>query len=176
MRRMSAGPAWFCRIFGTIMARMRRPAPREQGLRPRGFNTVMPVRSRNRIDSWRNWSETAEWRGIRWDALVAANFTCVRCRHVHESNDLVGDRDLFVHRSSVQRPASSVQCMCANCYNGDKQRVEQNSISAFQSSMPLLFPEVVFLGIIQHSAQRRSLFGCNSLDQIMRSVDQLLLY
>ncbi len=47
------------------MARMVRLTPLEQKLKPRGFNSVTPGRLRNRIDSWRKWYKTEEWRAIR---------------------------------------------------------------------------------------------------------------
>ena len=112
------------------MTRMKQLGPRGRQLKPRGSNTPLPARSRDRIDTWRKWYKTAEWRSIRWDTLVAASFTCVRCKRVHESADLVGDhirphrgdRDLFFDRSNVQ-------CMCATCHNRDKQREERRDLS-----------------------------------------------
>ncbi|KJZ31643.1 hypothetical protein TW83_07725 [Paracoccus sp. S4493] len=108
------------------MARMRQLAPRGQQLKPRGSGGGVPVRSRDRIDTWRKWYKTAEWQAIRWDVLVAASFTCVRCKRVFESAQLVGDhikahrgdRDMFFDRTNVQ-------CMCATCHNRDKQREER---------------------------------------------------
>ena len=110
------------------MPRMKQLAPRGRQLTMRGGRSAndQPMRSRDRIDTWRKWYKTAEWRAIRWDALVGANFTCVRCKRVHESADLVGDhirphrgdRDLFFDRSNVQ-------CMCATCHSRDKQREER---------------------------------------------------
>ena len=112
------------------MPRMKQLAPRGQQLKPRGSHASTPARSRDRIDTWRKWYKTAEWRAIRWDTLVAASFTCVRCKRIFESADLVGDhirahrgdRDLFFDRSNVQ-------CMCATCHNRDKQREERRDLS-----------------------------------------------
>lgn len=108
------------------MPRMRQLLQRGQQLKPRGSNAGALIRSRDRIDTWRKWYKTAEWRAIRWDTLVAASFTCVRCKRIFESADLVGDhirphrgdRDLFFDRSNVQ-------CMCATCHSRDKQREER---------------------------------------------------
>lgn len=108
------------------MPRMKQLAQRGQQLKPRGSCGGVPVRSRDRIDTWRKWYKTAEWQAIRWDVLVAANFTCVRCKRIFASANLVGDhikrhsgdRELFFDRSNVQ-------CMCATCHNRDKQREER---------------------------------------------------
>lgn len=112
------------------MARMKQLAPRGRKLQPRGTNALAPARSRDRIDTWRKWYKTAEWRALRWDVLVAANFTCVMCRRVFESAQLVGDhikphrgdRDLFFDRQNLQ-------CLCAICHNRDKQREERTDPS-----------------------------------------------
>ena len=111
------------------MARMKQLAPRGRQLKARGSNTAVPVRSRDRIDTWRKWYKTAEWRALRSDVLLAALFTCCRCGHLGESRDLVadhiqphrGDRDLFFDRSNLQ-------CLCATCHNGDKQREERRAL------------------------------------------------
>ena len=109
------------------MARLKQLAPRLRSAPARGKPAG---RTRDAIDTWRKWYKTAEWRAIRWDTLVAASFTCVRCKRVHQSADLVGDhirahrgdRDLFFDRSNVQ-------CMCATCHNRDKQREERRDLS-----------------------------------------------
>ena len=111
------------------MVRMTQLAQRGQQLKPRGNGGAAPVRSRDRIDTWRKWYKTAEWQAIRWDVLVAARFTCVRCKRIFESAQLVGDhirahrgdRDLFFDRANVQ-------CMCATCHSRDKQREERASL------------------------------------------------
>ncbi len=108
------------------MPHMKQLAPRGRQLKPRGQSGPAPVRTRDRVDTWRAWYKTAEWRAIRWGVLVAAHFTCVRCELVFESADLVGDhikphrgnRDLFFDRTNVQ-------CMCATCHSRDKQREER---------------------------------------------------
>lgn len=108
------------------MARMKQLAPRGQQLKPRGQSAVMPVRSRERIDTWRAWYKTSEWQRLRWQVLVDGLFTCVRCQIIGQSPDLVadhirphrGDRDLFFDRSNLQ-------CLCASCHNRDKQREER---------------------------------------------------
>jgi 5-methylcytosine-specific restriction protein A len=103
------------------LPRMKQLAPRGRQLKPRGQSGPVPVQSRDRVDTWRAWYKTAEWRAIRWDVLVSAAFTCVRCKRVYPSADLVGDHkrphrgdcDLFFDRTNVQ-------CMCATCHNRDK--------------------------------------------------------
>lgn len=108
------------------MARMKQLAMRGRSLKARGSNTAVPVRTRDRIDVWRAWYKTAEWRALRWDVLVAAHFTCARCGFIGTSPDLVGDhvrphrgdRDLFFARDNLQ-------CLCAPCHNSDKQKEER---------------------------------------------------
>ena len=111
------------------MARMKQLAQRGRQLKPRGSNGPAPVRSRDRIDTWRKWYKTAEWRRLRDDVLLAALFTCVRCNRVGQSRELVadhiqphrGDQDLFFDRSNLQ-------CLCATCHNGEKQREERRGL------------------------------------------------
>lgn len=108
------------------MARMKQLAPRGQQLQPRGSNAAVPVRSRDRVDTWRKWYKTADWRALRWEVLVQEHFTCRRCRRIFNSPELVadhiephrGDRDLFFDRQNLQ-------CLCAGCHNSDKQREER---------------------------------------------------
>ena len=105
---------------------MRQLAPRGRQLKPRGQSGIKPVRSRDRIDVWRAWYKTADWRRLRWDCISAALFTCVRCGHIGESHELVadhvrphrGERDLFFNPGNLQ-------CLCAPCHNRDKQREER---------------------------------------------------
>ncbi|WP_167622076.1 HNH endonuclease [Paracoccus sp. AK26] len=105
---------------------MKQLAPRGRQLKPRGQSGLGPGRARDRVDTWRAWYKTAEWRAIRWEALVSAYFTCVRCGLVYDSANLVGDhkrphrgnRELFFDRTNVQ-------CMCADCHNRHKQREER---------------------------------------------------
>lgn len=104
---------------------MKQLAPRGRQLKPRGQSGPVPVRTRDRVDTWRAWYKTVEWRALRWQVLVDAQFTCARCGIIGESRDLVadhrkphrGDRDLFFARGNLQ-------CLCATCHNRDKQREE----------------------------------------------------
>lgn len=108
------------------MARMKQLSPRGRQLKPRGQAGPAPMRIRDRVDTWRAWYKTAEWRALRWQVLVDAHFTCARCGTVGASRDMVadhvrphrGDRDLFFARSNLQ-------CLCATCHNRDKQREER---------------------------------------------------
>lgn len=111
------------------MARMKQLAQRGRQLKPRGSNTPAPVRSRDRIDTWRKWYKTAEWKSLRWDVLVAAHFTCVRCQVVGESRDLVADH-VRPHRGdhAMFFDKFNLQCLCATCHNRDKQREERRDL------------------------------------------------
>lgn len=112
------------------MARMKQLAPRGRSLAMRGRvvfgGGTVAVRSRDRIDTWRKWYNTREWRDLRWSVLVAALFTCRRCGTVGDSPVMVadhvtphrGDRTLFFDRANLQ-------CLCAHCHNSDKQREER---------------------------------------------------
>lgn len=108
------------------MARLKQLAPRGHKLAMRGASREAKPRSRDRIDVWRRWYKTAEWRELRWSVLVDALFTCARCGIVGQSSALVadhvtphrGDRDLFFDRSNLQ-------CLCKTCHDGEKQREER---------------------------------------------------
>lgn len=110
------------------MARMKQLAPRGRQMKPRGSGGAVPVRSRDRIDTWRRWYKTPEWRALRKDVLIGALFTCARCGFIGESRDLVADhiephrggRDLFFDRTNLQ-------CLCATCHSGAKQREERRA-------------------------------------------------
>lgn len=111
------------------MARLRQLAPRGHQLVLRGGSReATPQRTRDRVDRWRRWYKTAEWRQMRWAVLVDAAFTCVRCGVIGSGPDLVadhitphrGDHDLFFDRSNLQ-------CLCASCHSGAKQREERAS-------------------------------------------------
>lgn len=94
----------------------------------RGGAREAAPRMRDRVDRWRGWYKTAEWRQLRWSVLVDALFTCRRCGHIGTGPDLVadhitphrGDRDLFYDRANLQ-------CLCKLCHDGAKQREERRS-------------------------------------------------
>lgn len=110
------------------MARLKQLAPRGQALKPRGSSGNVPLRARDRVDTWRRWYKTSEWRRLRWDVLVAACFTCVRCGLVGQSAELVADH-IEPHRGDHARffDRSNLQCLCAACHNRDKQREERRA-------------------------------------------------
>jgi len=111
------------------MARLKQLAPRVGVLHRRAPRSQDHLRSRDRIDVWRKWYKTAEWRALRWDVLIAAAFTCARCGAVAESPGLVadhiqphrGDRELFFARANLQ-------CLCKPCHDGAKQREERAGV------------------------------------------------
>lgn len=110
------------------MARLKQLAPRGRSLGARGRPAAPVVRTRDRVDTWRAWYKTAEWRALRWSVLVDELFTCRRCGFVGESAMMVadhdkphrGDRALFFDRQNLQ-------CLCADCHNRDKQREERGA-------------------------------------------------
>lgn len=110
------------------MARMKQLAPRGRQLQPRGQNGPVPVRTRDRVDRWRAWYKTAEWKNLRWQVLVDAHFTCARCGFVGESRELVADHDT-PHRGNHDLffDRLNLVCLCATCHNRDKQREERAS-------------------------------------------------
>lgn len=61
------------------LPRMKQLAPRGRQLKPRGQSGPVPVRSRDRVDTWRAWYKTAEWRAIWWGTTsvrIAVTVTC----------------------------------------------------------------------------------------------------
>lgn len=108
------------------MARLKQLAQRGHQLAMRGVSREAKPRTRDRVDVWRRWYKTAEWRALRWSVLVDGLFTCARCELVGQSAGLVadhviphrGDRAMFFDRTNLQ-------CLCKACHDGAKQREER---------------------------------------------------
>lgn len=110
------------------MARLRQLAPRGHHLVLRGRAREASTRTRDRVDVWRRWYKTAEWRALRWSVLMDELFACRLCGHIGTGPDLVadhviphrGDRDLFFDRGNLQ-------CLCKSCHDSAKQREERRA-------------------------------------------------
>ncbi len=108
------------------MARLKQLAPRVGSLPMRGRSREARPALRDRIDTWRRWYKTADWRRLRWQVLVEAQFTCAMCGRVGDSPSLVADhitphrgsRDLFWDRGNLQ-------CLCSACHSSEKPREER---------------------------------------------------
>ena len=68
--------------------------------------------------------------GLRWQVLLAAQFTCQMCGTIEaDTSKLVadhrsphrGDRALFFDRKNLM-------CLCQNCHSGRKQSLEKSGI------------------------------------------------
>lgn len=87
-------------------------------------------RRRNVANPLRALYFTTRWRRLRWEVLVAAAFTCARCGRVEgETRRLVADH-INPHRGIEERfwDRGNLQCLCASCHSGAKQREEQGSL------------------------------------------------
>lgn len=72
---------------------------------------------------------TKRWRQLRWAVLVDAGFTCAACGRLEgETRRLVADH-IEPHRGIEERfwDRANLQCLCASCHSGAKQRAEQGS-------------------------------------------------
>lgn len=84
-------------------------------------------RSRDRRLEYRSWYKTAEWRRLRWQALVRDLFICQMCGRLEpDSSQLVGDHKQ-PHRGDrgLFFDISNVWCLCKQCHDGTKQREER---------------------------------------------------
>jgi len=85
---------------------------------------------RDRADrnAGRGWYKTAAWRRLRWQVLLEAHFTCVRCgaNWGHDTAQLVGDH-IRKHDNDPGRfwDRANLQCMCKACHDSAKQSEER---------------------------------------------------
>ncbi|TCD04266.1 HNH endonuclease [Erythrobacteraceae bacterium CFH 75059] len=76
---------------------------------------------------WRKWYNTARWRRLRWSVLVRDRFTCQLCGRLEgDTARLVADHTR-PHRGDERLfwDEYNLQCLCAPCHSGVKQRQEQ---------------------------------------------------
>ncbi|WPY93171.1 HNH endonuclease [Limimaricola variabilis] len=111
------------------MARLKQLGQPLRSLAPRLSYAERPSESRERDarHAWRSWYKTARWQALRWEVLVEAAFTCVRCHRIEGDTSLLvadhksphrGDPALFWDRGNLQ-------CLCKGCHDGAKQREER---------------------------------------------------
>lgn len=107
-------------------------------------------RRRNVANPLRALYFTTRWRTLRWEVLVDAHFRCARCGREHptltpicdalaplgqlgivkgRAPDYVADH-INPHRGIEERfwDRGNLQCLCASCHSGAKQREEQGSL------------------------------------------------
>lgn len=97
-------------------------APAVQMARPREAESV-----RTATAPWRAWYKTARWQRLRWQVLVRDLFTCAMCGRVEaETRRLVADH-VVPHRGdeALFWAEANLQCLCAPCHDGAKQRIER---------------------------------------------------
>ena len=97
---------------------------------------------RVRVNPWRAWYNTTEWRRLRWQVLVDENFTCRRCGVVADSPGLVADH-IVPHRGCRVKflDRANLQCLCARCHNSAKQaeeRAGQGAVSYTHLTLPTI--------------------------------------
>lgn len=120
-----------------------RPAPMAKYLGGEAEND----RRRAALNPIRALYHTQRWRELRWQVLLEAHFRCARCGRGHptltpacdalaplgrlssvkgKAPDHVADH-ITPHRGSEALfwDRSNLQCLCAACHNGAKQRAEQ---------------------------------------------------
>lgn len=111
------------------MGRLTGVKPRLGTLRPR---LAQVEDARREIDRrrdqrhWRKWYKTARWQALRWSVLVRDLFTCQRCGLIEgNTSKLVADHRR-AHRGdeALFWDERNLQCLCAPCHSGAKQREE----------------------------------------------------
>lgn len=110
------------------MGRLKQLEPRCGGLKARGSSGDTPVRSRDRIDTWRKWYNTRQWRDLRWSVLVDELFTCRLCGRDGDSPVMVADH-IKPHRGNrvMFFDRNNLQCLCKQCHDRDKQKEERQN-------------------------------------------------
>lgn len=112
------------------MARLTTAKPRIQTLTPRlsaPKDEQGRSQYRDRTEPWRKWYRTARWARLRWQVLTDALFTCAFCgRAEADTSQLIGDH-IIPHKGDEAMffDRANVQCLCAPCHNGTKQRMER---------------------------------------------------
>ncbi len=114
------------------MARLRQLAPRLRPLGGRFASAPVTRQERDRerdTQSWRRWYKTARWQRLRMSVLVRDLFTCQRCQRIEaDTSQLVADHRR-PHRGdeALFWDERNLQCLCAPCHNGAKQREEHRA-------------------------------------------------
>lgn len=86
-------------------------------------------RRRTKLNPIRALYNTAAWRRLRWSVLVRDAFTCRTCGRMEaDTAKLVADH-IQPHRGDLGLfwDQANLQCLCASCHSGGKQRAEQTS-------------------------------------------------
>ncbi|MCA2012409.1 HNH endonuclease [Cereibacter sphaeroides] len=130
------------------MGRLKAMRPRLQTAAPRRLavnSTQDSEAKRDKAAPWRRWYKTARWQALRWQALIADDFTCRLCRWEHplamqcrelkalgradlmsgRAPDLVADH-IEPHRGATELfwDPGNLQCLCKPCHDKHKQRAE----------------------------------------------------
>lgn len=97
------------------------------GLKPVMGHGADRDKVRDKIEGWRVWYHSAEWKRLRWQVLVEAQFTCAMCRRIEgDTSKLVGDHIMSHHGDRVMFfDRANVQCLCKACHDGAKQRQDR---------------------------------------------------
>lgn len=83
--------------------------------------------TRDKIEGWRAWYHSAEWKRLRMQVLTEARFTCAMCGKIEgNTSKLVGDH-IRSHRGdrAMFFDRANVQCLCKACHDGAKQRLDR---------------------------------------------------
>lgn len=109
-------------------------------------------RRRMQANPIRKLYSTARWRALRWQVLLEAHVRCAKCGREHPRLSRLCDRlaplgllhtvagaapdfaadHIEPHRGDLGRfwDRANLQCLCAGCHAGAKQREEQGSRGA----------------------------------------------
>lgn len=114
----------------TIKPRLKALAPR---LKPSIGNERVRLNDREKLQPWRRWYHSAEWKRLRMAVLIRDMFTCQICGKIEsDTSQLIGDhtiphngnRDAFFNEQNVQ-------CLCKPCHDSEKQRRERSAPDAW---------------------------------------------
>lgn len=114
------------------MGKLKALAPRLSTLKP---HRIRKPETRQEFDRqrdeqpWRKWYRTARWAKLRWAVLTRDRFTCRMCGRLEgNTSKLVADHTVK-HGGDEARffDPAGIQCLCATCHSGVKQRAEHRA-------------------------------------------------
>ena len=75
--------------------------------------------------------DTVRWQALRWEVLVEAAFTCVRCQRVEGDTALLVADHKMPHRgvAALFWDRQNLQCLCKHCHDSAKQREERRGLA-----------------------------------------------
>lgn len=88
------------------------------------------LNDREKLQPWRRWYHSAEWKRLRLRVLERDLFTCKLCGKIElNTSRLIGDHKVPHHgnRSDFFN-ANNVWCLCKACHDGRKQKLDKSGV------------------------------------------------